>query len=64
VFRNAMLLVVAGIPQALIRCFRRLAADRSDLLLDGLGRMSYEAAVSATTRWCSARCSSSPCSAC
>lgn len=47
VFRNAMLLVISGIPQAFISVF-----FASSLLievifsLDGLGRMSYEAAVS------------------
>jgi microcin C transport system permease protein len=64
VFRNAMLLVVAGIPQAFISVFFAGSLLIEVIFsLDGLGRMSYEAAVSATTRWCSARCSSSPCSA-
>lgn len=47
VFRNAMLLIVAGLPQALIT----LLLGGSLLIevifsLDGLGRLSYEAAVS------------------
>ncbi|MCO8161011.1 microcin C ABC transporter permease YejB [Pseudomonas sp. 21LCFQ010] len=46
VFRNAMLLVVAGIPQALITVFFSGALLIEVIFsLDGLGRMSYEAAV-------------------
>ncbi|PWB35058.1 peptide ABC transporter permease [Pseudomonas sp. SDI] len=47
VFRNAMLLVVAGIPQALITVFFAGSLLIEVIFsLDGLGRMSYEAAVS------------------
>ncbi|MCV4272428.1 microcin C ABC transporter permease YejB [Pseudomonas capsici] len=47
VFRNAMLLVVAGIPQALIEVFFAGSLLIETIFgLDGLGRMSYEAAVS------------------
>ncbi|NBA96292.1 microcin C ABC transporter permease YejB [Pseudomonas sp. R5(2019)] len=47
VFRNAMLLVVAGIPQALISVFFAGSLLIEVIFsLDGLGRMSYEAAVS------------------
>jgi len=47
VFRNAMLLVVAGIPQALIDVFFAGSLLIETIFgLDGLGRMSYEAAVS------------------
>lgn len=46
VFRNAMLLVVAGIPQALISVFFAGSLLIEVIFsLDGLGRMSYEAAV-------------------
>lgn len=47
VFRNAMLLVVAGIPQAFISVFFAGSLLIEVIFsLDGLGRMSYEAAVS------------------
>ncbi|MFK3795942.1 MULTISPECIES: microcin C ABC transporter permease YejB [unclassified Pseudomonas] len=47
VFRNAMLLVVAGIPQALIEVFFAGSLLIETIFgLDGIGRMSYEAAVS------------------
>ncbi|AIS13725.1 peptide ABC transporter permease [Pseudomonas chlororaphis subsp. aurantiaca] len=47
VFRNAMLLVIAGIPTALIEVFFAGSLLIETLFnLDGLGRMSYEAAVS------------------
>ena len=47
VFRNAMLLVVAGIPQALITVFFAGSLLIEVIFsLDGLGRMSYDAAVS------------------
>ncbi|MCW2271467.1 Inner membrane ABC transporter permease protein YejB [compost metagenome] len=47
VFRNAILLVVAGIPQALITVFFAGSLLIEVIFsLDGLGRMSYEAAVS------------------
>ncbi|MBD8494891.1 microcin C ABC transporter permease YejB [Pseudomonas syringae] len=47
VFRNAMLLVVAGIPQALITVFFAGSLLIEVIFsLDGLGRLSYEAAVS------------------
>ncbi len=47
VFRNAMLLVIAGIPQALIEVFFAGSLLIETIFgLDGLGRMSYEAAVS------------------
>jgi microcin C transport system permease protein len=47
VFRNAMLLVIAGIPQALIDVFFAGSLLIESIFgLDGLGRMSYEAAVS------------------
>jgi microcin C transport system permease protein len=47
VFRNAMLLVVAGIPQAFIGVFFAGSLLIEVIFsLDGLGRMSYEAAVS------------------
>lgn len=47
VFRNAMLLVLAGIPQALIDVFFAGSLLIETLFnLDGLGRMSYDAAVS------------------
>jgi len=47
VFRNAILLVVAGIPQALISVFFAGSLLIEVIFsLDGLGRMSYEAAVS------------------
>jgi microcin C transport system permease protein len=47
VFRNAMLLVVAGIPQAFISVFFAGSLMIEVIFsLDGLGRMSYEAAVS------------------
>ncbi|WP_166362457.1 microcin C ABC transporter permease YejB [Pseudomonas akapageensis] len=46
VFRNAMLLVVAGIPQALISVFFAGSLLIEVIFsLDGMGRMSYEAAV-------------------
>ncbi len=47
VFRNAMLLVVSGIPQAFITVFFAGSLLIEVIFsLDGLGRMSYEAAVS------------------
>lgn len=47
VFRNAMLLVIAGIPQAFIEVFFAGSLLIETIFnLDGLGRMSYEAAVS------------------
>ena len=47
VLRNAMLLVVAGIPQALIEVFFAGSLLIETIFnLDGIGRMSYEAAVS------------------
>lgn len=47
VFRNAILLVVAGIPQALITVFFAGSLMIEVIFsLDGLGRMSYDAAVS------------------
>jgi len=47
VFRNAMLLVVAGIPGALIEVFFAGSLLIETIFgLDGIGRMSYEAAVS------------------
>lgn len=47
VLRNAMLLVVAGLPQALITVFFAGSLLIEVIIsLDGLGRMSYEAAVS------------------
>ncbi|MDF2642267.1 MAG: microcin transporter permease YejB [Pseudomonas sp.] len=47
VFRNAMLLVVSGIPQAFIGVFFAGSLLIEVIFsLDGLGRMSYEAAVS------------------
>ncbi|MGC7841775.1 microcin C ABC transporter permease YejB [Pseudomonas wayambapalatensis] len=47
VLRNAMLLVVAGVPQALITVFFAGSLLIEVIFsLDGLGRMSYEAAVS------------------
>ncbi|WP_407316399.1 microcin C ABC transporter permease YejB [Pseudomonas sp. nanlin1] len=46
VFRNAMLLIVAGLPQALISVFFAGSLLIEVIFsLDGLGRMSYEAAV-------------------
>ena len=47
VFRNAMLLIVAGLPQAFISVFFAGSLLIEVIFsLDGLGRMSYEAAVS------------------
>ncbi|RSC25965.1 microcin C ABC transporter permease YejB [Pseudomonas putida] len=47
VLRNAMLVVVAGVPQALITVFFAGSLLIEVIFsLDGLGRMSYEAAVS------------------
>ena len=47
VLRNAMLLVVAGVPQALITVFFAGSLLIEVIFsLDGLGRLSYEAAVS------------------
>ncbi|WP_455926212.1 microcin C ABC transporter permease YejB [Pseudomonas putida] len=47
VLRNAMLMVVAGLPQALVSVFFGGALLIEVVFsLDGLGRMSYEAAVS------------------
>ncbi|WP_122532020.1 microcin C ABC transporter permease YejB [Pseudomonas viridiflava] len=47
VFRNAMLLVMSGIPQAFISVFFAGSLLIEVIFsLDGLGRMSYEAAVS------------------
>ena len=47
VFRNAMLLVVSGIPQAFISVFFAGSLLIEVIFsLDGLGRMNYEAAVS------------------
>ncbi|QKZ05372.1 microcin C ABC transporter permease YejB [Pseudomonas eucalypticola] len=47
VFRNAMLLVLAGIPQALIDVFFAGSLLIETIFnLDGIGRMSYDAAVS------------------
>ncbi|MBK5529794.1 microcin C ABC transporter permease YejB [Pseudomonas sp. TH06] len=47
VFRNAMLLVVAGLPQALVSVFFGGSLLIEVIFsLDGLGRLSYEAAVS------------------
>lgn len=46
IFRNAMLLVVAGLPQALITVFFAGSLLIEVVFsLDGLGRLSYEAAV-------------------
>ncbi|KAE9647375.1 microcin C ABC transporter permease YejB [Pseudomonas sp. PB103] len=46
VFRNAMLLVVAGLPQALVTVFFGGSLLIEVIFsLDGLGRLSYEAAV-------------------
>ncbi len=47
VFRNAILLVVAGLPQALVTVFFAGSLMIEVIFsLDGLGRMSYDAAVS------------------
>ncbi|AZC51444.1 microcin C ABC transporter permease YejB [Pseudomonas chlororaphis] len=47
VFRNAMLLVVAGLPQALVNVFFGGSLLIEVIFsLDGLGRLSYDAAVS------------------
>ena len=47
VFRNAMLLIVAGLPQAFINVFFAGSLLIEVIFsLDGLGRMSYDAAVS------------------
>jgi microcin C transport system permease protein len=47
VFRNAMLLILAGIPQALIEVFFAGSLLIETIFnLDGIGRMSYDAAVS------------------
>ena len=47
VFRNAMLLIVAGLPQALVTMlFGGSLLIEVIFSLDGLGRLSYEAAVS------------------
>ncbi|MBD1552425.1 microcin C ABC transporter permease YejB [Pseudomonas typographi] len=46
IFRNAMLLVVAGLPQALVSVFFAGSLLIEVIFsLDGLGRLSYEAAV-------------------
>ncbi|MBP5090701.1 ABC transporter permease subunit, partial [Pseudomonas chlororaphis] len=47
VFRNAMLLVIAGLPQALVNVFFGGSLLIEVIFsLDGLGRLSYDAAVS------------------
>ena len=47
IFRNAMLIVIAGFPSVFLgRVFRRLGHHRDTLLAGwGLGRLGYEAAL-------------------
>ena len=61
VFRNAMLLIIAGFPGAFISAFFAGAMLIETIFsLDGLGLLSFEFdRESATTRWCSPRCGSS-----
>ena len=61
VFRNAMLIVIAGFPGAFIsRLLRRLAADRDDLLARRARPARLRSRCStATIRWCSPRSTSS-----
>lgn len=62
VFRNAMLLVIAGFPSAFIGIFFTGSLLIEVIFsLDGLGLMSFEAAINRDYRWSSAPCSSSPC---
>ena len=45
VFRNAMLIVIAGFPAVFIGVFLGEFNYRNNISLDGLGRMGFEAAV-------------------
>ncbi len=54
VFRNAMLLIIAGFPGAFIHAFFSGSLLIETIFsLDGLGLLSFESVIeSATIRWC------------
>jgi microcin C transport system permease protein len=60
VFRNAMLIIIAGFPGAFISAFFTGSLLIETIFsLDGLGLLALRASSTATTRWCSARSTSS-----
>ena len=61
VFRNAMLIIIAGFPGAFITAFFTGSLLIETIFsLDGLGRLGYlNRSCNGTTRWCSEPCSSS-----
>ncbi len=61
VFRNAMLIVIAGFPAAFISAFFTGSLLIETIFsLDGLGLLSFTSIVGATIRWCSRPSTSSP----
>ena len=64
VFRNAMLIIVAGFPGAFISAFFAGSLLIETIFsLDGLGLLGFESSTSGTIRSCSPPSTSSPCSA-
>jgi microcin C transport system permease protein len=54
VFRNAMLIVIAGFPGAFISAFFTGSLLIETIFsLDGLGLLGFEASSTATIPWCS-----------
>jgi microcin C transport system permease protein len=65
VFRNAMLIIIAGFPGAFISAFFTGSLLIENIFsLDGLGRSAISRWSTATIRSCSRRSTSSRCSAC
>ena len=64
VFRNAMLMVIAGFPGAFIHAFFGGALLIETIFsLDGLGLLSFESSSTAITQWFSPASTSFRCSA-
>jgi microcin C transport system permease protein len=60
VFRNAMLIIIAGFPGAFISAFFTGSLLIETIFsLDGLGLLGFESSSTATIRWCSPRSTSS-----
>ncbi len=60
VFRNAMLLIIAGFPGAFVSAFFSGSLLIETIFsLDGLGLLGFERWSTATIRWCSPRSTSS-----
>ncbi len=63
VFRNAMLIVIAGFPGAFIHAFFAGSLLIETIFsLDGLGLLASSRSSTATIRWCSRTSTSSRCS--